>query len=379
MKRFLGNVAVLLVTLTVAFGIGEGVVRLTVEDSMYLFPRYHTDYRYGDYTIRGTRPSSTFWHTSADGSWKFVTNSRGFRNTKEFGYERVPGVPRVLTLGDSHTQGYEVRQNFTYSAVLERALARHSRGEAEVINTGVSGFSTAEELVLLENEGLRYSPDAVVVGFFANDFEDNLKAGLFELDADNRLVERSFEHVPGVRIQNLIYSLPPVRWLGENSYFYSLLFNGVWEFFKNRLTTSALADAATPPGDPAAAAPQSEYAIPTASTYTSDQIALAATLLERMSDLCAQRGIRLIVVDIPVFGEQPFTYLSSVPPELAARLEAANIEYISSHDLLRDFDGVGELHVEHGHRHISELTHTLIGLEVGRRLTASPQVSAAAE
>jgi len=378
MTRFLTNLAVLLVTLVVAFGIGESVVRLLFKDSMILFPRYHTDYQYGNYVIRGTRPNSAFWHTSVDGSWKFVTNSRGFRNAKEFDYERAPGVPRVLTLGDSHTQGHEVRQNFTYSAVLERSLAIES-GHAEVINTGVSGFSTAEELVLLENEGVKYNPDAVVVGFFANDFEDNLKAGLFDLDAENHLVERSFEHIPGVRVQNFIYSLPFVRWLGENSYFYSLLFNGVWEFFKNRLASSALAEAATTTAERVPLAAQSEFAIPTASSYSPYQIALAATLLERMHEICTQRGIRFIVVDIPVLGDKPFTYLSSVPPELAHRLAADDIEYIASDVFLREFAGTAEVHVEHGYRHISEFTHTLIGVELGRRLTASPTVSAAAE
>ena len=52
---------------------------------------------------------------------------------------------------------------------------------AEAINAGVSGFGTAEALAFLENEG-HYRPDVVVLGFYANDFEDNLKAGLFALD-----------------------------------------------------------------------------------------------------------------------------------------------------------------------------------------------------
>ena len=54
-----------------------------------------------------------------------------------------------------------------------------------------------------KNEGFKYHPDVVVLGFFANDFEDNLKAGLFELDDQSRLVELKHEHIPGVRIQNL--------------------------------------------------------------------------------------------------------------------------------------------------------------------------------
>jgi lysophospholipase L1-like esterase len=103
--------------------------------------------------------------TTIDGSWKCVTNSRGFRNTREFDYGKPANTLRVLSVGDSHTQGYEVRQEFTFSAVLERFLS-HRGKKAEVINTGVSGFSNAEELVFLENEGIKYNPDVVVLGFF---------------------------------------------------------------------------------------------------------------------------------------------------------------------------------------------------------------------
>ena len=368
MKRFLANTGLTLFTLAFAFGVGEVAVRLLYKDSVGLFPRYHTDYQYGPYLIRGIRPNSEFWHTSADGSWKFVTNNKGFRNDEDFDYERPANTLRVLTLGDSHTQGYEVRQESTYSAVLQRFLTRDG-GNVQVLNAGVSGFSTAEALVLLENEGVKYGPDAVVLGFFANDFEDNLKAGLFGLDGGH-LTERAFEHVPGVRAQNLIYSLPPVRWLGENSYFYSLLFNGVWDFFKERLAREATAEAATGDSGDSPAAGGPEYAIPTTSVFTAHQIELAAALIERMHRFCTQRGIRFIAVDVPFFGDGPYSYTSSVPAELADKLHAAGIEYISSDQVFADFEGAAELHVQHGQRHITEFTHTMLGLAIGQRLTA---------
>lgn len=158
-----------------------------------MFPRYHTDYRYGPYTIKGIRPNAEFWHTSVDGSWKYVTNGRGFRNTSDFEYDKPDGAIRIISLGDSHTQGYEVRQEFTFSAVLERYLGEHQK-RAEVINAGVSGFSNAEELVFLENEGVKYQPEVVVVGFSTNDFEDNLKAGLFGLNGDRSLTESQSDY-----------------------------------------------------------------------------------------------------------------------------------------------------------------------------------------
>lgn len=96
-----------------------------------------------------------------------------------------------------------MRQESTFSAVLERFL-NHHKMSAGAINAGVSGFSISEALVFLENEGYKYSPDVAVLGFYANDFQDNLKAGLFSLDNQGRLTEEKYEHIPGVRIQNVI-------------------------------------------------------------------------------------------------------------------------------------------------------------------------------
>ena len=124
---------------------------------------------------------------------------QGLRDARDFPYAKPAGTLRVLALGDSHTQGYEVRQEATYAAVLERYLKGKGR-KAEVLNAGVSGYSTAEAAAYLENEGHRYQPDVVVLGFYANDFEDNLKAGLFGLEG-GKLVERKRSHIPGVRVQ----------------------------------------------------------------------------------------------------------------------------------------------------------------------------------
>ena len=361
-RSCLGNALVLAVSLLLAFVLGEVVVRALYGDGMVLYPRYHTDYRYGDYTLRGNRPNETFRHRSIDGEWTFVTNSAGMRDTRDFAYEKPAGVVRVLSLGDSQTQGHEVRQEATYSAVLERALA--ARGvEAEVLNAGVSGFSTAEALVYLENEGWRYSPDVVVLGFFANDFEDNVKADLFRLDANGSLVVNRLEHIPGVRIQNMIYHVPFVRWLGENSYLYSLAFNTTWSFFKTRL-----AEQAAERIDSAAVSDNVQYALPTRE-HSAAEVALAVALLERMHEFCTSRGIRLIVVDIPSWVDG-FRTNPSLPPAVLPALDSAGIEYVDSRTLIGEHEGGPQLHVPNGYHHISEFTHGLIGTEIARRMTA---------
>jgi hypothetical protein len=349
MRRLLGGLALATVTTLLMLAAGEVVVRALFKDQTVIFPRYHTDYRYGDYTLRGIRPNAEFRHTSVDGSWTFVTNSHGFRDAREFAYAKPAGTLRVLSLGDSHTQGYEVRQDATFSAVLERYLG-HRGVRAEVMNAGVSGFSTAEALALLENEGYKYQPDVVVLGFYANDFEDNLKAGLFALDG-GKLVERRREHLPGVKIQNAIYAMPGVKWLSESSYLYSVAFNGVWAYFKSALS-ARVANAA-----------EFEYAVATKKGPSEPELGLAAALVERMRAFCESRGIRLIVVDIPRTGDSEHSFAESLPAGMLP-----GVEVVASRALLGPFDGAAELHVAHGHRHISEFTHALIGTELGRRI-----------
>ena len=110
------------------------------------------------------------------------------RNNSNIEYKKEPNVIRILSLGDSHTQGYEVNQKQTFSYVAEQLLNKKGFNST-VINAGVSGFGTAEELIFLENEGYKYSPDVVVIGFYANDFEDNIKSGFFSLENDSLVIK----------------------------------------------------------------------------------------------------------------------------------------------------------------------------------------------
>jgi len=346
------NLLLLLVTFLIIYAVAEIVVRLLYKQDAALFPRYHTDAQYGDFTMRRLRPDSEFWYTSQDGTWKTITNSKGLRNSREFSYEKPDDVVRVITLGDSHTQGYEVRQGFTYSAIIEKQLNKLGV-RAEVINTGVSGFSTAEELVYLENEGVKYKPDYVVLGFFANDYEDNIKAGFFKLHEDESISIEKHEHIPGVRIQNFIYAIPLVKWLSENSYFYSLVFNKTWLAFKDLLARSAEKKV-------------SEYAVPTQQDFSNYQSDLTMALIKRMYVFCTKNNIRLVILNIPWIGEDG-NIISSIATENDQRIIIENSNaFVDGYSMLKKFDGVAELHVPHGLLHISEFTHTMLGVSAAK-------------
>jgi hypothetical protein len=103
-------------------------------------------------------------------------NADGYRGTRH-AVERRPGRRRVLLLGDSITFGYRVSDEATFAAHLEAA-----RPDLEVLNFGVEGYGTTQELLRLQRDGLRYRPDVVVLNVcIENDPVDNWRsANLYE-------------------------------------------------------------------------------------------------------------------------------------------------------------------------------------------------------
>ncbi len=103
----------------------------------------------------------------------YETNSWGFRDV-ERDVEKKPGTFRILALGDSFTFGAGVKfKESLYTAVLERKLNEFAGADAifEVINSGLKGLNTAEQLDYLQTEGLRLDPDLILVGHVFNDAE----------------------------------------------------------------------------------------------------------------------------------------------------------------------------------------------------------------
>jgi len=101
----------------------------------------------------------------------YVTNSKGLR-TPEYRVAKSPGMRRIILLGDSFLVmpgGPDDRDHVSH--VLERSLGGADRNE--VINLGVTGTGPRFYRRMLEVEGRRLHPDAVIVWFFVgNDLID---------------------------------------------------------------------------------------------------------------------------------------------------------------------------------------------------------------
>jgi len=107
-----------------------------------------------------------------DGGYKGVrirVNSDGLRDD-EVRPTKGPDLVRIGVLGDSTTFGFGVSGRNIFTRGLEDRLKEAGTGwEYEVLNFGVSGYSTADEALVLREKALDFDLDLVIVAYNLND------------------------------------------------------------------------------------------------------------------------------------------------------------------------------------------------------------------
>jgi len=168
-QRYLRTATALLVLagLLFALAIAEGIARV-------FFPQW----------APVTSERADFWQFDQDLGWSQIPNRHSSFQHPDFRIDvsinalglRDREYPvardekkRMLVLGDSYGWGFGVNGNEMFSKLLE---ARHP--DWEIINASVSGYGTVQEYLYLQQRGVLLKPDAVLVLFFDNDFQDNV-------------------------------------------------------------------------------------------------------------------------------------------------------------------------------------------------------------
>lgn len=122
-------------------------------------------------------PDAEGWQT-AEGRAYIVMNGDGLRD-REHALAKPPDTLRIAVLGDSYAQALQVDIAETFWSILERDLnscPALSAQTVEVINFGVGGYSTAQELLTLRHQAWKYDPDVVLLAFLSgNDLGDNTR------------------------------------------------------------------------------------------------------------------------------------------------------------------------------------------------------------
>jgi hypothetical protein len=178
-------------------------------------------------------PNAQYWQTTPEVQAHFRINSHGIRADKEYPYEKSPDHCRILLFGDSFFMGYEVDLKESFAYLLEKKLNAEGY-PCEVINLAVSGFGTAEMLIALENEGLKYQPDVVVFQWHGTDPDDNVRSTLFRLNKAGELTRLNATYLPAIKLSDWLGQFAVYRWLIE----YSQLYAAIRETVAGRIKSS---------------------------------------------------------------------------------------------------------------------------------------------
>lgn len=308
------------------------------------FPRHVVRAPWG---LRYNEPGARYWHRSADVAVEFRINAQGMRDDRDVPYAKPPGVRRIVSLGDSFTVGYEVDVAAAFSAVLGDDL-RRAGVPVEVLNAGVSGFSTAEELLYLERELWRYDPDLVLVSFYGNDPEDNVRTGLFAL-RDGALVATADEYVPGGAVADLLNTNPLLALLTEHSDALAFANERLTTAIKQRLDRRAAARTSRPITEPAAPDPAVE---------------LTAALFERLYATSRAHGVPLVIHSIPSIADPgtggPPVLVEHFPVE-AVDLARPGLHFVAARAALAPYQGAELLYWTRSHGHWTPFSHAVAG------------------
>jgi hypothetical protein len=141
----------------------------------YSYPIFYQADYYRGFALR---PGVT-GHYQREGESEVSINSDGLRD-REHVKAKPANTIRIAVLGDSFAEAMHLPMEQTFWSLLERKLQECNAfpgKQVEVINFGVSGYGTAQELITLQQKVWAYSPDVVLLAFTTyNDIYDNSRA-----------------------------------------------------------------------------------------------------------------------------------------------------------------------------------------------------------
>lgn len=169
-KLSIGRWLVVAVGLVIAVVMLEGCLRFLRFSEPSLF--YVYDHNRG-FALRPL--AEGWWHNEATNYVRI--NSAGFHD-REHAVNKPPGTVRIAVLGESYAEAMQVPLTESFWAIAEQRLQQcpgMKNQKAEILNFGVSGYGTSQELITLRSRVWDYSPDIVLLAFAGSDVPSNFR------------------------------------------------------------------------------------------------------------------------------------------------------------------------------------------------------------
>jgi len=123
------------------------------------------------------RPNKEGWYRN-EGKAYLRINSLGYRDV-EHSIEKPLGTFRIAVLGDSFTEARQVALEDTFWSYLGKNLntcTTLTGKKIEVLNFGIGGYGTTQELLTLQHHVWQFNPDLVLLAVYTgNDIVNNSK------------------------------------------------------------------------------------------------------------------------------------------------------------------------------------------------------------
>lgn len=174
-----------------------------------------TGYTFHPYLGRIYKPG-TYIH-GTEGYSRTTINSHGMRGPEN--YAKKANEFRILVLGDSFTEAFQLPDNEIYTHLLQNRLNYcRPKKEITVINAGRSGASPAYYIHLASYYTTIFQPDLVVIQLNEGDFTDDIfnRALNFYVEEKNGNFT-SVDNKTFVSANSIIQKHPSLRYLAELS------------------------------------------------------------------------------------------------------------------------------------------------------------------
>lgn len=154
--------------------IGATLAEIMLRIAGFSYPEFYQPDAARGYALR---PGKEGWYMK-EGKAFVRINSDGLRD-REHAKAKPPGTFRIAVMGDSYPEAFPVDMADAFWVVLEKKLQEcgaFGGKTIEVINFGVSGYGTAQELITLREHVWSYAPDLVMLTMTTNnDISDNVR------------------------------------------------------------------------------------------------------------------------------------------------------------------------------------------------------------
>jgi hypothetical protein len=318
--RLLGNLALALGAVLFTLVAGEIAAR-------FLFPEWVPEmaersfWRYDERLGWAHAPGQSGVHRQPDFAVEVEISSQGLRD-REYLVEPPDAAKRILVLGDSFAWGQGVAREHLWHEIIE---ARNDGWE--LINSGVAGYGTGQQLIYLEEQGLEFQPRFILLMLHPNDLLDDIEPFRYGYFKPTWVLDDAGElELTQVPVPRLDFEQRFDRWLRNHTYllyrvYHAQQFFDAWREERAKAPEAPRAEKSEKPRKSekqqeaknnrspeeraarkakrearrreAAERPQprSKYAV---------DVSLTIALLERMREAAEAGGARLLIATVPM-------------------------------------------------------------------------------